>query len=131
MESIISKNSTGINTAKYRLDYVTNSSSSSFICVAKIDFSKEFVNYIKEQFGLFGERMIEELIETGSEIKKNENSLIREQLEGYDDEFIESLEDDEYYLTASFIEWTNDGDREGEDAFFYEHIPAKYKKRNL
>ena len=32
------------------------------------------------------------------------------------------------YLQASFIEWTNDGDTEGDDAWLYQHIPSEFKE---
>ena len=108
---------------KIRQDFVTNISSSSYICVAKINLTDELRTYMKEEFGRFGERLLNEMLETGAEIKNAEYHQITNEL---DEEFVEELEDDAYYLTASFIAWTNDGDTEGDDAFLYRNIPEEY-----
>lgn len=107
---------------KIRQDFITNSSSSSYMCVAKIDFSDELRQYMKEEFGRFGERLLAEQIQTGAEIK-------RDKAEIYDrfEDCLDELDDDAYYLGASFIEWTNEGDTEGDDAFLYSNIPDKFK----
>lgn len=107
---------------KIRQDFVTNSSSSSYLCIAKVDLNDELRAYMKEEFGKFGMRLLAEQLEKGSDIKKNEYSEIREHLEDGE------LEDGAYYLAASFIEWTNEGDTEGDDAFLYQNIPDEYMK---
>lgn len=111
---------------KIRNGFVTNSSSSSFLCVAKVDLTDELRAYMKEEFGRYGERLLKENLQTGAEIKAGEYSEIRERFE--DDGRLDELEDDAYYLGAWFIEWTNDGDTEGDDAFLYNNIPDKYMK---
>lgn len=110
---------------KIRSGFVTNSSSSSFLCVAKIDLTDELRQYMKEEFGCFGERLLKEHIQTGAEIKKGKYNDIYDTLECMDS--IDVLEDDAHYLGARFIEWTNEGDTEGDDAFLYENIPDKFK----
>ena len=96
---------------KIRCDFVTNSSSSSYLCVAKIDLNNELREYMKEEFGKFGLR----LLAPGTEIHD------------YMEDRLDELDDNSYYLGAFFIEWTNDGDTDGEDAFLYNHIPDRFK----
>lgn len=109
---------------KIRRDFVTNSSSSSYVCVARVDLCDELREYMKDEFGKFGLHLLDEYIQTGAAIKENEYDSIREALE-YNDS-LDILEDDKYYLGASFIVWTSDGDTDGEDAFLYNNIPEKY-----
>ena len=49
---------------KIRRDFVTNSSSSSYVCVAKVDLCDELREYMKEEFGKFGLRLLDEYVQT-------------------------------------------------------------------
>lgn len=111
---------------KIRRDFVTNSSSSSYLCIAKIDLSDELRAYIKEEYGKYGERLLAEQLETGTQIKSNVYSEIRDYFE--DEGRLDELEDDAHYLSARFIEWTNEGDTDGDDAFLYNIIPDQFKE---
>lgn len=112
--------------AKIRLDFVTNSSSSSFICIAKIDMCEELKQFMTEEYGKFGTRLLHEYVQKGSDIKIDEDDdyyfaeCFRE---------VGGVEDDTYYLRAEFIAWTNEGDTEGDDAFLYRAIPEQYKTK--
>lgn len=109
---------------KIRRDFVTNSSSSSYVCVARVDLCDELREYMKEEFGKFGLRLLDENIQTGAQIKAEEYNQVKNELEFFDK--LDALEDDKYYLGASFIEWTNEGETDREDAFLYNNIPQKF-----
>lgn len=108
---------------KFRKGFVTNSSSSSFICISKINLCQELKDYMKEEYGKFGERLLNEYIQKGSDILETDNEIM-DVLEYTDNSF--EIKKDEYYLSARFITSTTDGDTNGDDAFLYEAIPSKY-----
>ena len=109
---------------KVRTDFITNSSSSSYICVAKVDKSEKLLNYFKEEYGKYGIRLLDKLLVTGKQIKEDEwaYNCFKEYCE---EEGIE-IEDSSLYLRAWFINWSTEWDKEGEDAWLYTHIPNEY-----
>ena len=109
---------------KVRLDFVTNSSSSSFICVAKINMCEELQKYMKEEYGNFGVRILKEHIQKGSDILADKYNEILDVLEWNEDAF--EIKEDEYYLSARFITSTTEGLTNDDDAFLYDAIPSKY-----
>lgn len=112
---------------KYRMDYVTNSSSSSFICVAKIDKTEELMNEMKEEYGKYGMSLLEKYLESGVEIKSQvDDDWKYEEFVDYCNENGIGIRDDDVYLIASFYAWTTEGDMEGDDAWLYNHFPKEY-----
>lgn len=110
---------------KIRRDFVTNSSSSSYLCIAKVDLTDELRAYMKEEYGKFGLRLLDEQVVSGKEIREKNADDLLDYFEDYG--LLSQLEDDEHYLGAWFIEWTNDGDTEDDDAFLYNVLPDKFK----
>ena len=109
---------------RVRTDFVTNSSSSSYICVAKVDKSEELIKYFKEEYGKYGIRLLDELLVNGKQIKDNDWDY--DIFKGFCEEEGIEIEDSSLYLQARFIEWSTEGDEEGEDAWLYTHIPDEY-----
>lgn len=113
---------------KIRTDFVTNSSSSSFICVAKIEKSSKLLDYFKEEYGKYGLRLLDEILVTGKEIKEDKGYDYGEFNDFCNDEGIE-LSDTDTYLQASFISESTEGNKEGDDAWLYNHIPNEFKEK--
>lgn len=112
---------------KFRKDFVTNSSSSSFICVAKVDKSAKLLEYFKEEYGKYGIRLLNEHLVTGKKIKDND-SYDYEEFKDFCDENDIEISNTDTYLQANFIAWTTEGDEEGDDAWLYNHIPDEFKE---
>lgn len=108
---------------KVRTDFVTNSSSSSYVVVYKVDMSEELMQYMAEEYGRYGTRLMKECISPGKKIN--------ELLDGYsiDPEiFLDNNEihEDGFYLFASRESYSDEGCIEGDDAWLVDHIPGKY-----
>lgn len=110
---------------KFRLDFVSNSSSSSFICVAKIDVCQELIDFIREEYGKFGANILENNLVSGKELK---NGYDGEDYEDFFDGTDVELDDDAMYLVGTFIAYTTDGDQNDDDAWLLERIPKKFKE---
>lgn len=112
---------------KIRADYVTNSSSSSFIIVSKINKSQELLDYMKEEYGKYGLRLLDEhLVKGVPDDGYGETVLAGHYIPS---DVAEELAPEADYLVASYIALTNDGDTNGDDAWLNDHIPDKFKEK--
>lgn len=106
---------------KYREDFVTNSSSSSYIVIAKVDMCPALLDEMKEEYGKYGIRMMDENIITGKEFI--------EEAAGEEEQYIKDhdVKEDGYYIIATcYYTYSTEGDTNGEDVWLYEHIPEQY-----
>lgn len=111
---------------KVRMDFVTNSSSSSFICVAKVEKSTKLLEYFKEEYGKYGLRLLDEYLVTGKDIKDSEYDY--EEFKDFCEEEDIEISDTDTYLQANFVVCTTEGDENGDDEWLYNHIPDEFKE---
>ena len=113
---------------KIRTDYVTNSSSSSFIVVTKVNKCKELIDYMKEEYGKYGISLLDEYLVKGTTVDKYGDGDLS--LGGYyiPKDVAEELDTNADYLVAEYIAYTTEGDSEGDDAWLNDHIPEQFKE---
>lgn len=112
---------------KARSDFVTNSSSSSFIIVSKINVNQELRDFMKQEYGKYGVNLLNEYLTKGSKITRKYGDYT---LNGHyiPDDVAEAIEPESNYLVSSFVYWTTEGDENDDDAWLYYHIPEEYKE---
>lgn len=110
---------------KVRRDFVTNSSSSSYIIVSKINYDEELKEMFKQEYGEYGIGLLNSLLVTGVEILKKGCWEYQEFVEYCENNDVK-IDENSLYLKSRFYTWTTEGDSNGDDAWLYEHIPSNY-----
>lgn len=112
---------------KVRTDYVTNSSSSSFIIVTKVNKCQELTDYMKEEYGKYGVGLLDKYLVKG--VAEDEYGECYFGGHYIPESVAEELDPNTDYLVAEYITWTTDGDSNGDDAWLNDHIPDKFKEK--
>ena len=122
---------------KIRLDYVTNSSSSSFVICAKVNLCDSLEKHMSEEYGKYGTTLLKEHLLTSDTVLNDieaDHEWIDDNYIGEDDaqeikRLIEKDPDSCYLFATVYIEDTEGGVFPDDALWLYSHIPSEYKER--
>jgi hypothetical protein len=118
--------------SKFRLDFVTNSSSSSYTVAYEIKDCPKLREYMKEEHGKQGIAKYEKYLVAGINLlNKTDDSDFRKEFSMWedDDEFPFEIDATKYYIWGSRVSYTNEGDSDSESMDIVDMIPNEYKER--
>jgi len=106
---------------KIRSDFVTNSSSSSFVVIQKINDCEDFKNLLKEELGNLGIRLADLYFTKGKDYRKYNDG--KTEIHDYIEEENDFDEDATYFMSTHYTSSNDSEDLNGDDVFFCDNLP--------